>query len=649
MMDREASHGGIRVILLEDNPLDAELVQAILDQTGIDAELRVVDSQLAFERLLDEWPCDLVMSDYSMPAFDGASALAVAKARRPDVPFIFVSGSIGEERAVEAMRHGATDYVLKDRLSKLPIVVRRALAEGRERRARLEAQRALAEREREYRALVEEVPGLFYIASLQTGRLTTVISPQIESMLGYSQAEWVSDPELWCRCMHPDDRDHIVVAWKRHSGDRSAFDMEYRLLAKDGRTVWVRDVARFFGEPPVVRGFAVDITQRKQLEEQYLHAQKMEALGRLAGGVAHDFNNLLTVINGYSELLAAETAEGHPARADLAMIRDAGERAQTLTRQLLAFSRRQVVQLMPLHLGELLDGMSKMLARLVGDDISISTTAAHDIGLVRADRGQLEQVVMNLVVNARDAMPTGGRIDITVENVAGDTGAHVRLSVSDSGEGIPAEVLDRIFEPFFTTKEGGKGTGLGLAMVHGIVTQAGGATTVESAVGRGTTFRILLPVYQNAGNTVVTATSSPIPPSGGHETVMLVEDFDGVRQLATKILERLGYHVLAARDAADALRRCQEHEGEIHLLLTDIVMRPMTGLELARLVRRMQPSIRVLYMSGYSDRELDPQEVASESVSFVAKPFTTDELSAKVREALATPTREIPHGMRPDN
>jgi PAS domain S-box-containing protein len=387
-----------------------------------------------------------------------------------------------------------------------------------------------------------------------------------------------------------------------------------------------------------------DLTQQKRLEEQLLQSQKMEAVGQLAGGVAHDFNNLLTAINGYSDLTLRRLSAGDPLRRNVEEVRKAGERAASLTRQLLAFSRKQVLQPVALGLNALVSDMEKMLRRLIGEDVELRTALAPDLGRVKADPGQVEQVVMNLCVNARDAMPRGGKLTVETENVALDEeyasrhvgvtpGPYVMLSVSDTGTGMDEETRERIFEPFFTTKEQGKGTGLGLSTVYGIVKQSGGYIEVSSEVGRGTTFRVYFP-RAGEGAQEYRRGAEPEEVLRGAETILLTEDEEMVRRLAREVLEIYGYRVLEAANGGAAFLICERHEGPIHLLVTDVVMPEMSGPELAERLARLRPDMRVLYMSGYTDTAILTQGVLEEGADFIHKPFTPGDLARKVREVL---------------
>ncbi|HEX4601061.1 MAG TPA: response regulator, partial [Gemmatimonadales bacterium] len=456
----------LRVLVVEDSSSDAELMLRALRGGGFEPLYERVETPEAMREALARQPWDIVLSDYYLPRFQAPAALDLVRELRPEVPFIVVSGSVGEDTAVAAMKAGATDYVMKDRLQRLAPAVAGAV---------------------------------------------------------------------------------------------------------EGATVRA---------------------ERRRLAQQLVQSRKLEAVGRLAGGVAHDFNNMLTAILGAVELMLLDTPAGAPKREELDIIRDAAVRAQTLIRQLLAFSARQVLTPVVLDLNDLVQNVSKMLRRLIGEDIALATALAPDLGPVRADVGQMEQVLVNLAVNARDAMPQGGQLAIATENVdvpsAGATppgqlaaGRYVLLRVSDTGVGMDQETQERAFDPFFTTKPRGHGSGLGLATVYGIVHQSGGDVTVESAPGAGSTFRVYLPLVTDP----LEHAAAPAPvaaPAVGSETVLLAEDEQLVRVLARKVLEQAGYRVLVAAGGAEALALAERHTGPIHLLLTDVVMPEMNGRELMR-------------------------------------------------------------------
>jgi two-component system, cell cycle sensor histidine kinase and response regulator CckA len=387
-----------------------------------------------------------------------------------------------------------------------------------------------------------------------------------------------------------------------------------------------------------------DVTAERRMEEQLQHAQKMEAVGRLAGGVAHDFNNLLTAITGYSELVLARLEEEDPSHRDVEEIRRAAERAATLTRQLLAFSRRQVLRPKVLDLNEVVGGMRKMLARLIGEDVELVTAFGAASGRVTADPGQIEQVLVNLAINARDAMPDGGRLVVETSDLDLDgtraglhdpvrPGKYVVLSVTDTGCGMDEATMSRLFEPFFTTKEVGKGTGLGLATAYGIVAQSGGHLRAESEPGRGSTFRVYLPRV----DAEVPRDAAPAAPRRGSETILVAEDEEMVRELVSAVLGQQGYAVLPARDGEEALRLAEEHEGSIPLLVTDVVMPRMGGIDLAVRLRSRRPGIRVLFVSGYTDTAGKPLGVPEPGTEFLHKPFLPSVLASRVRSLIDSP------------
>ncbi len=426
---------------------------------------------------------------------------------------------------------------------------------------------------------------------------------------------------------------------------------ETALLQRDGREVPVSQVILAHrgrdGAIEFLSTIARDVTEIKSLERQLLQAQKMEAIGRLAGGVAHDFNNLLTAITGYTELVLSGLAPDAPQRRDLGEVQKAAERAAALTRQLLAFSRQQVLQPRVLDLNAVVADVEQMLRRVIGEDIGVVVVAGPALWPVRADPGQLGQVLLNLAVNSRDAMPEGGTLTIETANLELDgayvrrhaavrPGPYVMLAVSDTGVGMDAEIQARIFEPFFTTKEHGKGTGLGLATVYGIVKQSGGHIWVYSEPGRGTTFKIYLPRAEDDGERPAPAASTA-GPAGGSETVLLVEDEEGVRTLASRVLAAAGYTVLEARDAGEALAINRRHDGPVALLLTDLVMPGASGTDLAARLAAERPDLKVLYMSGYTGDATVRHQILQPHTAFLEKPFTPAALARKVRDVLDAP------------
>jgi PAS domain S-box-containing protein len=514
---------------------------------------------------------------------------------------------------------------------------------------RVSAQRARAETEIKYRKLIEQVAAISYIAEIGVSGQWYYVSPQIETMFGYSAEEWLSNSKDWIRYIPIDDHP-IVHAAEENSARGEPFQAEYRITRKDGNVIWVSDTAvvvRGSDSHPVMEGLIVDITDRKMLENQLLQARKMEAVGRLAGGVAHDFNNLLTIIKGYVEMAMQRCLDRPELHSDIRRIEDAADRAVTLVRQLLAFSRKQVLRPKILDLNAIVMNLDQLLRRLMSENIAIKTFVSKDVGAIKADPGQIEQVIMNLVVNARDALPDGGRILIETSNVDLDSaytrdhtivrpGPYVLLAVTDTGIGMTADTAAHIFEPFYTTKESGRGTGLGLSTVYGIVKQSGGYIWVYSELGKGTTFKVYLPRVKDAVQTP--AAETPVSTAcKGHETILLVEDEPDVRELTQMVLTERGYRVIEALTPEDAERLAGNNGAEIHLLLTDVVMPGMSGRELAKRLTGRYPHLRVLYMSGYTYNVIAQDGTLEEGISFLQKPFTPQVLTQKVRESLDRP------------
>ncbi len=509
----------LRVLTVEDSEDDAMLLVRELQRGGYDPSFKRVETEETFSLALKNETWDIIISDYSMPGFSSPAALELLKKSGLDLPFIIVSGKIGEDTAVAAMKAGAHDYIMKDKMARLIPVVGRELREAEVRR------------------------------------------------------------------------------------------------------------------------------QRKRVEEQFLQAQKMESIGRLAGGIAHDFNNLLTSILGYGHLALRRSNKNDPLYKDVEEMIKAGERAATLTRQLLAFSRKQILEPKVLQLNEIVSGINEMLSRLIGEDIDLVTVLSPELGHIKADSGQIEQVIMNLVVNARDAILQGGRIILQTDNVCLDEqsvlkhdedmppGCYAMLSVSDTGMGMSREVMSQIFEPFFTTKEQGKGTGLGLSTVYGIIKQSGGFVSVESTLGMGTKFNVYLPEVEKTAP-VIMPEEYPAQPSHGSETILVVEDEEGVRKLVCRILQMQGYNVQEARDGVEALQIAEYCNGPIHLMLTDVVMPRMSGCELAKRLVAQRPKMKVLYMSGYTENEIVHNSILELDTAFIQKPFMPSKLVRKVRNIL---------------
>jgi len=508
------------------------------------------------------------------------------------------------------------------------------------------AEEALRRSEAEHRGMVEYAPLGIY-QSNPDGRFLTV-NRALVAMLGYASAEELLPLSIPGDVYAvPEERERLVAQFAARDNAQT----ETQWKRKDGTLVTVRLNVRLVryssGQIECFEGLVEDVTEQRSLENQFRQAQRLEAVGRLAGGVAHDFNNVLTAITGYSELLLEGIAPGDPKRQDVQEIRVAAQRAASLTRQLLAFSRKQVLQPRVLDLNAVVQGVEKMLQRLIGEDVTLQISTAPALGAVRADPGQIEQVIMNLAVNARDAMPGGGRLTLETGNVELDgayardhagagPGQYVMLAVSDTGVGMDAETRSHAFEPFFTTKEQGKGTGLGLSTVYGIVKQSGGYVWVYSEPGRGATFKIYLPRV-DAQVEAAQRNTAEYPVAGGSESILLVEDDAAVREIVTTVLAQQGYRVLRAPDGRAALELAHAERGRVHLLITDVVMPGLSGRELAEALVRERPGIKVLFMSGYTDDAVVRHGVLQEGVQYLQKPFTPDALVRKVRKVLDMP------------
>jgi len=498
-----------------------------------------------------------------------------------------------------------------------------------------------------YEAAVRASRQIIYDWDPKTNRVTFGVN--IETILGYSLEEIAGVNNRWRELIHPDDVDRYAKEMERVvANGAKPVHIEYRVRKKNGPYFTVKEEGHFIlddsDKSGHVVGFITDVTEQRMLEEQLRQSQKMEAVGRLAGGLAHDFNNLLTVIKGYSRMVLDDPRREDKVRANVGHIDAAAERAASLTRHLLAFSRKQVLQPKVIDLNALIVNLDQMLRRLIGEDILVVTATAPDLGSVKADPGQIEQVIMNLVVNARDAMPNGGKLTLETANVDLDAdyarehegvrpGSYVMLAVSDTGLGMDSQTQARIFEPFFTTKELGRGTGLGLSTVYGIVKQSGGNIWVYSELNRGTTFKIYLARVENpAGN--VQQSTKPAVPTQGHETILLVEDDQQVRELTRSVLIARGYTVLVAENGPAAVKLCEQRGNEIDLLLTDVVMPGISGREVASQVAARWPNIKVLYMSGYTENSIVHHGVLDTGTFFLAKPFTPTALANKLREVL---------------
>jgi two-component system cell cycle sensor histidine kinase/response regulator CckA len=765
----------LRVLLVEDNPDDAKLLLRELKRAGFEAIPQRVDTEAGFLAGLQGNP-DVILSDYAMPAFDGMRALELLKGSGLDVPFMLVSGTIGEDIAVEAIKQGAADYLIKDRLARLGPAIHQALEQGRLRRERKRTDEELRITHEKLRQLLAHSPAVIYTLKIDGQTITpTVVSDNIQRLLGFAVEEcshydwwlnglhpedrervlktlapgltqngyvveyrirhkdgtyrWIEDnnrvlqdaegktnymvgvwtditkrkaaeetvqqsearfrelaenihevfwmidqgkneilyvspayervwgrscqslyaaPGTWLAAIHPEDRERVRQA----SAEKQAvgtYDEEYRIIRSDEKVRWIHDrafpILDAAGQVYRIVGTAEDITERKQLEDQFRQAQKMEGIGQLAGGVAHDFNNILAAIQMQSDLLKSSGGLSAEQSEFANEISATVERAASLTRQLLLFSRREVFQPRDLDLSESIASTTKMLKRILGENVQMQLKLPSQPMFIHADAGMIDQVLLNLAVNARDAMPKGGQLVIEASGVVFEhgtvlpaarerAGSFVCLSVGDNGGGIPPEILPRIFEPFFTTKDVGKGTGLGLATVFGIVQQHQGWIEVASELNRGTTFRIYLPrLAISAG--LKSSPSTPGIMRGGSETILLAEDDPSLRASVRRTVSQLGYRVLEAPTGVKALDVWKQNRDEIRLLLTDLVMPGgMNGKDLAQRVLKENPKLQVVYMSGYSAEVVGKDFPLKEGVNFLSKPFQAAKLAQIIREKL---------------
>jgi two-component system, cell cycle sensor histidine kinase and response regulator CckA len=753
----------LQVLHIEDSEQDVELLQRHLTRAGYALISERVETSTAMKIALETKEWDVIFCDFSMPQFNAPAALALVKEMELDIPFIIISGTVGEEVAVKAMHAGAHDYLMKDQLARLVPAIERQLEEAKNRRAHRQAEESLKASEAELRALFAAMSDVILVLDVE-GRYLK-IAPTDPTYLYKPPADMLG--KTLHEVFPKEDADFFLEHLRRALDERQIHRVEYRLqlgkktvwfegsisplsresvlwiardiserkrveqelrkseeryrdlvenardiiythdlegnftsinkageqitgytreealrlnltqtvapeylekarqmldrklageeetvyeleiIARDGRRLAVEVNTRLVfqdGLPVGVQGIARDITERKQLEDQLRQSQKLEAVGQLAGGIAHDFNNLLTAITGYSQLTLRNLHTEDPLRGNIEEIKKAGDRAAALTRQLLAFSRKQVLQPKVLDFNAVLSEIEKMLRRVIGEDIELRTRLAPELGRIKADPGQIEQVIMNLVVNARDAMEQGGKLTIETQNVSLDEsyvsqhiavnpGPYVRLAVSDTGIGMDEQTKGHIFEPFFTTKEVGKGTGLGLSTVYGIVKQSGGHIWVYSEVGRGTTFMVYFPCVDESTEEYQRSSESE-DIRLGTETILLAEDEEIVRKLISEVLKSHGYQVLEADNGDAALRICENHKEPIHLLISDAIMPEMSGGELASRLVELRPGMKVLYMSGYMDNAVLHQEVFDEGANFIQKPFSPDAFALKVREAL---------------
>ncbi|HWG99277.1 MAG TPA: response regulator [Pilimelia sp.] len=639
----------IRLLLVEDDEDDAALVVRRLRREGFEVSYDRVDNAATMAEALQRQPPDLVISDNRMPTFDAQSALRLVRDSGLDVPFIVVSGQIGEEAAAALMRTGAHDFVLKDSLTRLVPVVERELGEARRRDERRRALAALHTSEERFRLVAEHLKDIVFRYRLLPEPAVEYISPAASALTGHTPEELRADVGLLFAIVEPEDRPAMERSW-HCPPDRP---LVLRVRRPDGERVWLEQraigIQDRHGALVAVEGILRDVTERivaeqerQTLEHQLRQAERLDSLGQLAGGIAHDFNNLLGVISGYAGLALDSLPPGDPIRADLEGIAQAAEQAARLTRQLLIFSRLQPSQPELIDLNAVVADTERLLRRTIGEDIEFVTETEPGVGYVRIDRGRLEQIILNLVVNARTAMPDGGRLTIATATAEdseapwrdGDLapGRYVRLTVSDTGCGMEPDVARRAFEPFFTTKGPGSGSGLGLATVYGAVKEAAGAVRLWSEPGTGTAVTLYLPGAGGPEQPVTPAEPDSARARGEH--VLVVEDDDAVRDIACRILTQAGYAVtsVARRDAA--LRLLGDPERRLDLVLSDVVMPGMSAAEFIDTAGSLRPALPIVLMSGYPDGAVRDGRQLPAQIPLVPKPFDASTLLRAVRAAL---------------
>ena len=632
----------LNILVIEDHNADFLLVERHLQQNGLSAHCRRVDSLEGVGKAIATESWDLVLSDYNVPQLDFYDSLKLMLTACPDLVVILVTGTLGEEKAVELLKLGVRDFVLKGNLTRLVPTILRSLKDAAERRAKRAADEELRESNERFRMIFEHSIDAILLCSADDSILTA--NPEACRVFGMS--------ELEIRCVghaglldREDPRLFTLQEERRRTGRCRG---EITMKRGDDSRFPAEISSAFFTDCGGIRKASMiirDMTQHNKLEELYRQAQKMEAVGQLAGGVAHDFNNILSAIFGYSHLIMDEMKEEEPVKGYVEEIMKASKRAAVLTQSLLSFSRKQAVTLAVIDLGEVIKGFEAFLCKLVREDIELKINCTGEPLAVLADRGQIEQVIMNLVANARDAMPNGGKLlvetlPVTMDQEFVDThgygkvGAYALFSVSDSGFGMDKETQSRIFEPFFTTKEQGKGTGLGLSMAYGIVKKHDGYIKVSSEPGRGTTFKVYLPRVTATAPVDKIEIREVATLRGGAETILVGEDDTALRRLSTRVLSHYGYRVVEAVDGQDAVDKFVEYGDSIDLVILDAIMPKKNGKEAYLEMKVMRPGLKTVFVSGYTRGIFAEDHALDENSIFIQKPVLPDELLVKVRELL---------------
>ena len=632
----------IRVLMLEHEAADIELASQTLSREGVPVDLDVAKTKPEFEEKLNANSYDLVLADYRLPGWTGLDALSEIQRKGLNLPLVLVTGTLGEEKAVECIKMGVADYVLKNQLNRLPIAIRRALEQKALRDERAQHAKTLMESAANFRFLFAHNPIPMLVMDLDSIRYLEVNDAAIRQY-GYSHDEFLQLRATDIRS--PEEAERLREYLANETKDRANAGI-WRHRTKDGRVIDVEIISHemTFQNRRALLIAALDVTEKLALESQLRQAQKFEAIGQLAGGIAHDFNNMLGAILGWVELGVEETPAGSPLQNYFLKIKHQADRAAALTRQLLAFARRQILEPRSINLNFVIRDVIALLGKVIGSNIEVQLLLAENLPAVKVDPTQAEQIIMNLCLNARDAMPNGGvlelettRVEVTEAMCAchkyAKPGPHVRLTIRDTGSGIDPANLERIFEPFYTTKGVGKGTGLGLATVYGIVKQHGGFLQVESKLGEGTQFHVFFPaIPQAAAEEPVVA--APVSVRPGHETVLIVEDHEGLREIASAALSSLGYHIRIAHDGEQAVEEFRAHRDEIALVLLDVVLPKLGGPEAYARMCAYRSDVPVLFVTGYSSDAEVLRSVQERKHPLLQKPYGPRELAQKVRETL---------------
>ena len=633
----------IQILHLEDNANDAQLVRSKLEEANIAFIITVVQTRDEFVNALEQSEFDLIVSDFSLPSFDGKSALEIARQKCPETPFIFVSGTIGEEAAIESMVRGATDYVLKGKLSRLVPATQRALFEAESRKERKRSEVALRESKEKYQSLFERnLAGMF--VSTPDGRLLEC-NPAFVRMFGFDSIDDAKATNVRTLYGDPEKRKAFLLALE---AEKQIEYLEVQMVRKDGAPLRIIEnvVGKFDNSGKLVEltGYLFDDTRRQLLEQQLIQAQKLESLGTLASGIAHDFNNILGIIIGHSTLIQRMQLEPEKVVDSITTITNAAQRGAALVRQLLTFARKSDVILQRISINDLIKELVSLTKETFPKTVSVSTILTEKLPTILADSTQIHQVFLNLCVNARDAMPKGGTLSISTRLITGEAvlkkfpkakaREYVLIEVSDTGTGMDEATRNRIFEPFFTTKDPGKGTGLGLAVAFGIIHIHHGFIDVSSQPGQGTMFSLYFPVNLEELEPFEIKKEMFDDTRGGTDTILLVEDEEMLRSLAKMVLKGKGYNVITANDGEEAVRMFMLRQNEIALVLTDMGLPKLNGYDVLKQIKHINPRIKFIVASGYVEPTEKSEILKSGASDFIQKPYVPNEMLRKIRQVL---------------